>query len=96
MKHPNADNAKLNTSFLLLAQYGPMTIIPVEILCRDFFTHLTVEKFLRKVSLGEIVLPLLRLESSQRSARGVHLQDFADYLDARRAEALREYKQLHG
>ncbi|MBN9135848.1 MAG: pyocin activator PrtN family protein, partial [Phyllobacterium sp.] len=52
--------------------------------------------FLRKVSLGEIVLPLLRLESSQRSARGVHLQDFADYLDARRAEALREYKQLHG
>ena len=38
----------MKTSFLLMAQYDGLAVIPVEWVCRDYFRHLTVEKFLRK------------------------------------------------
>jgi hypothetical protein len=81
----------MNTAFLLMAQYDGQAIIPAEAICKDYFSHLTPDKFLRKISMGDIKLPLVRMEASQKSAKGVHLQDFADYLDARRAAAIREY-----
>ena len=81
---------KLNTLFLLMAQYEGRVIVPAEIVCKDYFSHLTITKFLRKVSTGEIDLPLTRAERSQKSARGVHLQDLALYLDKRREIALSE------
>jgi hypothetical protein len=84
----------MNTAFLLMAQYNGLAIIPAETVCRDYFSHLTVEKFLRKVANGEIKLPLVRMEASQKSAKGVHLQDLANYLDACRAAAIRELKAL--
>jgi hypothetical protein len=31
---------------------------------RDYFSHLTVDKFVRKVSVGEIRIPLIRVEAS--------------------------------
>jgi len=86
----------LNTAFLLMAQYSGKAIIPLADVCRDYFSHLTPEKLVRKVTAGQIALPIVHIERSQKSARGVHLQDLADYLDKRRAEALKEYTQLHG
>ncbi|WP_338053644.1 pyocin activator PrtN family protein [Prosthecomicrobium hirschii] len=58
--------------------------------CRDYLAHLTPEKFLRKVGAGESVLPLVRMETSQNSEKGVHLQDLAEWIDARRVAARRE------
>ncbi|WP_273281634.1 pyocin activator PrtN family protein [Pseudooceanicola atlanticus] len=81
---------ELNTLFLLMAQYDGRVIVPAETVCKDYFSHLTITKFLRKVSTGEIDLPLTRAERSQKSARGVHLQDLALYLDKRREIALSE------
>jgi hypothetical protein len=77
----------LNTTFLLLAQYNGKAIIPLEEVRRDFFSHLTLQKLLRKLSLGNIALPVMRMEQSQKCAKGVHLQDLADYLDTRRQAA---------
>jgi hypothetical protein len=71
----------MNTTFLLMAQYNGKAIIPLELVCRDYFSHLTPTKFLQKVRSGEIKLPLVRLEQSKKSARGVALQDLAQYLD---------------
>jgi hypothetical protein len=84
----------LNTAFLLMAQYGGKAIIPVEEVCRDYFSHLDPAKFIRKIGAGEIEIPLVRMEASQKCAKGIHLQDLADYLDARRAAAIKECKQL--
>ncbi len=84
----------MNTAFLLMAQYGGKPVIPVEDVCRDFFTHLTAEKLVRKISAGEIAIPLVRMEASQKCAKGVHLTDLAAYLDARREAALKECRQL--
>ena len=84
----------MNTAFLLMAQYSGAAIIPVETVCKDYFRHLTPEMFLRKIMAGEIDLPVVRIESSQKSARGVHLSDLADYLDRQRAAALKERDQM--
>lgn len=88
----------MNTSFLLMAQYGAQAVIPVATVVRDYFGHLTTDKFLRKVAIGEINIPLLRIEagSQKKAAKGVHLTDLASYLDDRRAAAVKEAKQLAG
>lgn len=85
----------MNTAFLLMAQYGGSAVIPLELVCRDYFSHLTPEKFMRKVMAGEIRLPIVRIEDSQKTARGVNLTDLADYLDARTALARKECDQLN-
>lgn len=90
-----ANSPTLNTAFLLMAQYGGKAIIPVEEVCRDYFSHLDPAKFIRKVGAGEIEIPMVRMENSQKCAKGIHLQDLADYLDARREAALKEYRQLN-
>jgi hypothetical protein len=82
----------LNTAFLLMAQYNGKAIIPLDDVRRDFFSHLTRDMFLRKIATGAIRLPVVRMEVSQKSARGIHLQDLANYLDKRREVALKEYK----
>lgn len=84
----------MKTAFLLLAQYDGFAVIPVEWVCRDYFRHLTVEKFLRKVLAGEINLPIVRTEHSQKS-KGVHINDLAAYLDQQTEVARKECEQLH-
>lgn len=79
---------------MLLALYNGRPIIPVEDVCRDFMAHLSPEKFLRKVTTGEIRLPVVRMEASQKAAKGVHLNDLAAYLDERREAAIKEVQQL--
>ncbi|HEY8577600.1 MAG TPA: pyocin activator PrtN family protein [Devosia sp.] len=90
----NDNSPRLNTAFLLMAQYNGAAVIPVEAVCRDYFSHLDPTKFVRKVGAGEIAIPLVRMEASQKCAKGVHLTDLADYLDGRRAAALKERDQL--
>lgn len=84
----------MNTAFLLMAQYGS-AIVPADRVARDYFS-LSTDKFLRKVSAGDIPLPLVRMERSQKAARGVHLNDLAQYLDRQRAAAVKEAEQLAG
>ena len=86
---------QFSTAFLLFAQYGGRAVIPVEDVCRDYFNHLTPDKFLRKVTAGEIAIPVVRAEISQKCQKGVYLQDLADYLDNRREAALKEFRQMH-
>lgn len=85
----------MNTAFLLMAQYGAMAIIPIDKVVKDYFPHLSVDKFTRKVALGDIRIPMIRIEAStQKSAKGIHINDLATYLDARRAAAVKEAGQL--
>ncbi len=87
----------MNTAFLLMAQYDAKAVIPVASVVKDYFPHLPTENFVRKVALGDIKIPLVRIEpGSQKCAKGVHLTDLAQYLDDRRAAAVKEAKQLAG
>ncbi len=85
----------MNTAFMLMAQYDGKALISIEQVCSDYFTHLTPDMFQRKVLAGKIKLPITRLESSQKSAKGVHIADLAHYLDAQREVALKECAQLN-
>lgn len=44
---------------------------------------------------GQLLLPITRIEPSQKAARGIHIQDLANYIDARRAEAVQDIEKLH-
>jgi hypothetical protein len=83
----------MNTMFLLMAQFDGKTAIPVAAVCRDFFSHLSPEKFMRKVGLGEIALPVIRMEGSNKAAPVVDVRDLAAYLDARRKMAVDDVKR---
>lgn len=86
----------MKTVFLLMAQYDARAVIPIEWVARDFFSHLTADNLVRKISAGDIALPLVRMEDSVRCAKGVALTDLADYLDRRMEAARKECKQLCG
>jgi hypothetical protein len=84
----------VNTSFILLAQYDGLAVIPVERVCKDYFPHINATGLVGKITRGEIALPLVRIETGQKSARGVHVSDLAAWIDARRAAAVKELRQM--
>jgi hypothetical protein len=86
----------VKTEFFLLAQYDGRVVIPLELVCRDYFSHLTPIQLSRKTTAGKIDLPVVRIETSQKAARGIHIQDLAAWVDARRAAARKECDQLQG
>ncbi|WP_433695337.1 pyocin activator PrtN family protein [Paraburkholderia phenoliruptrix] len=86
----------MNTVFILMAKYGARAIVPIDVVCRDYFPHLEVDKLLRKITTGNIALPLVRMEKSQKTAKGVHIADLALYIDQRREAARKECEQLTG
>lgn len=79
----------MKTAFILMAQYDGLAVIPLARVCADYFPHLSPTKMKIKIDRGEIRLPLIVMERSQKSSRGVHITDLADYIDARRSEAQR-------
>ena len=44
----------MNTALLLMAQYGGKAIIPIDEVCRDYFSHLTPTKLVRKFPLARL------------------------------------------
>jgi hypothetical protein len=84
----------MQTALLLAARYDGMPIITLDVLCRDFFQHLDPTKLQKKVLAGEIPLPIVRIEASQKATRGVHVADLAIYLDRQRDAARKELAQL--
>lgn len=83
----------MNTLFLLMAKHeAPM--ITADQCCREYFAPLTLPVFMRKVNAGEIDLPVVKMEASQKGARMVHLKDLADYIDRQREAAAKELRQM--
>jgi hypothetical protein len=77
-----------------MAQYDGKAVIPIEAVCKDYFSHLTPTKFVEKIRSGEIKLPLVRLGEGQKAAKGVPLNDLAAYLDNRISAARRDLQAL--
>ena len=59
----------MNTAFLLMAQYGGRAIVPIEDVCRDYFSHLNPTKLVQKISAGEIAIPLVRMEEARNAQK---------------------------
>ncbi|MGV7029632.1 pyocin activator PrtN family protein [Methylobacterium symbioticum] len=54
------------------------------------------EKLVRKIFAGDIPLPLVRIEASERCAKHVPLADVAKWIDDRMEEVRRECQAMHG
>ena len=50
---------QMNTTFLLMAQYDAKAIIPIDVVARDYFPHLTTANLVLKSAAVEIKLPLV-------------------------------------
>jgi hypothetical protein len=86
----------MNTTFILMAQYNT-AIIPLDLVARDYFQHLSPEKLWRKYNEGAIDLPIVSIDpTSNKSAKGVALPDLARFIDARMEAAKLELKALRG
>jgi hypothetical protein len=72
---------------LLLKQYG-RAFISLEQARLDFFPHLSSETIRQRARDGSLGLPVTRFDASQKSAMGIHVEDLAKYLDARRRLAM--------
>ncbi|WP_245582566.1 pyocin activator PrtN family protein [Neorhizobium lilium] len=53
-----------------MASYNGTAIIPVVSVVKDYFPHVAVESFPRKASVGEIKLPVVRIEPSHKAREG--------------------------
>ena len=84
----------MKTTFLLMARYEGLAIIPIEAVCKDYFPHLRPDQFIRKLGSGEIRLPLVHIEKSQKAAKGIPLTDLAAYIDAQIESARRDLHAL--
>lgn len=83
----------MKTAYILLAQYES-AIIPIEKVRRDYFGALSMVTFLRKLGNGEIPLPLVRMDGSQKGPKGVHVADLAAYIDKCAEVARKEARKL--
>lgn len=86
----------MKTSLILMAQYDGRAIIPLWEICRDYFPHLTADGFVAKADAGEIPIPIVRMDDSKRTPRGVHLADLATYIERRLKAARSECRKLSG
>lgn len=91
---PASAGSMPDTMFLLIWQYGPQVVVPIDLAARDYFPHLTPENLTRKILSGAIALPLLRIEDSRESAKGIHLLDLAQWIEARAEVARRVCQQI--
>ena len=71
----------MNTSFLLAARYNGLPAISADRVREDFFPHLSLVTFYRRLDEGAITLPVTRLDGSQKSPRFINLTDLAAYID---------------
>lgn len=84
----------MQTVMMMMAKYDAKAVVASEVVAKDWF-NLSVGKFHEKIRSGEIALPLVHMEEgSQKCAKGVHLLDLADYIDARRTVARKELKLM--
>ena len=79
-----------------MARYEGAPIIPVEKVRQDYFGHLTAPKFMTKLRGGDIGLPVIQLEKSQKAHKYVDIRDLATFLDVQRDEGKRAYEVVHG
>lgn len=74
----------------LCEQYGGKTLLEIDLVATTYF-GLSPEKFLRKISEGDIMLPLTRMEPNNRkSKKFIATVDLGHYIKQRNKEARRE------
>ncbi|WP_326491168.1 pyocin activator PrtN family protein [Paraburkholderia sp. HD33-4] len=86
----------MNMVFLLMALHDSATVARIDVACRDYFAPLTLPTLVRKILAGEIEPPLVRMETSRKGCKDVHIKDLVKYVDTRRSGTVTKCQQLCG
>jgi hypothetical protein len=77
-----------------MARHDARPVLSLEEVCKEYFAPLTLAVMIKKLAKGDIALPVMRSEDSQKASRTVHLNDLAVFIDGQREKALKEMRQL--
>lgn len=83
----------MNTLFLLMAEYNS-AVIPVEAVAAKYF-GLQPAKAKAKAALQQLPVPAFRAADSQKAPWLIAAADLADYIDAQRTKAQKDWKRLN-
>ena len=83
----------MNTNFALLARFES-PVIELKIVCEEFF-GIKPKTAEQKVKGCDFPIPTFKLRDSERSPTLIKIEDLANYIDKRYAEAENEWKQVH-
>ena len=86
----------MKTLWLLAARYDGMPVVQVDQVAADFFPHLSGTNLIRKINEGDIDLPMVRMDVSNKTTKCISLIDLAAYLDARIDAARKENDAMFG
>ncbi len=79
----------------IIAKHGGPLLSPQEV-CEEYFAPMALRTFMRKLTRGEIALPLVRMAPGNKSPRKIHAADLAAYIEKRRKVAAGEMKAMAG
>lgn len=51
---------------------------------------------MHKINRGDIKIPIVRMEQSQKTTLGAHIMDLAAYIDRQSMAAIKVYEAFHG
>jgi len=83
----------MNTNFALLARFQT-PVIELKNICEEFF-GIKPKTAEQKVKGCDFPIPTFKLRDSERSPTLIKIEDLANYIDKRYAEAENEWKQVH-
>lgn len=83
----------MKTLMMLMVAHEGKPTLSAELVCKEYFSPLSYDMFLRKLGSGEIPLPLVKMDS-QKGAKLIHIADLAAYIDAKAEEARKELSKL--
>ncbi|WP_028115898.1 pyocin activator PrtN family protein [Ferrimonas senticii] len=83
----------MNTRYALHATFGK-PIIELSAICQSYF-GINLRTAYLKANAQSLPIPAFRMDNSQRSPFFVNVDDLADYIDRRMAEAKAEFDSVH-
>ncbi len=83
----------MNTLYLLMAEYNS-AVIPLNDIASKYF-GLQPAKAKAKAVLQQLPVPAFRAADSQKAPWLISAADLADYIDAQRAKAHKDWKRLN-
>lgn len=84
----------ISTALMLALRYQD-TIIPLDDVCNDYLTHLSLKTAKEQAAAQTLPFPAFKAGNSQKAKYFVDILDLAMWIDAKKAEAKRDWEKVN-
>lgn len=84
------------TTFTMLCMRYMSPVAPLELVVKDYLSHMSLEIAKRKALKQELPFPVVRMGEKQKASWMVNLADLAMYIDKQTALAQQDHKAMNG